>query len=104
MARVGTRQAHKVNIDIARLLAPYADAVQDAQAALDRANRSPNGLTVTYAAAGRLVAAYNAYTTALVNVIDRRDPGRAECQCEVDLAIQGRIRTLHEIRQKVHTN
>jgi hypothetical protein len=92
-----------VNVDIARCW-PRTRTQYRTPRPPSTPRTAPNGLTVTYAAAGRLVAAYAAYTTALIDVIDRRDPGRAECQCEVDLAVQGRIRALHEMRQKVHTH
>lgn len=88
-----------MNADLARLLAPHVQAVQDAQAALHEANRAPNGITATYAAAGRLIAAYEAYTGALIRTLDARDLGPI-CGCQQTLEIQGRLRRLHEERQK----
>lgn len=85
-----------MNVDLSRALAPLYAAVEDAQHHLDNANADPGTHPLdVLPAAGRLIRTQAELLHALEGLLE---PVKAECGCEVQLAVQGRLNALAALR------
>jgi hypothetical protein len=87
-----------VNGELARALQPQVLKIETALHDLDLSNRDPESHPLdALVYTGRVILEQQTLIDALWDLLDRRDPLNAECECEQRLAIHGRLNALAEL-------